>query len=126
MAHFAQIDETGRVLRVVVVDNEHAPDPAPEHSEPLGQAFIASIARHEPSFKGTWVQTSYSGRFRKAYASEGYRYDAEADVFIEPQPFSSWVLDVNFDWQAPTPMPQDGVEYYWDEGTLAWVPVPPE
>jgi len=33
-----------------------------------------------------WVRTSYNGRIRYNYAGEGYRYDADADAFIAPDP----------------------------------------
>jgi hypothetical protein len=36
-----------------------------------------------------------------------YTYDAVNDVFIAPQPYPSWSLDENFDWQPPTPMPTE-------------------
>lgn len=117
MAYFAQIDEDGTVLQVISISNADAPDPAPEHSEPLGQTFIADVL----SLSGTWVQTSWSGKIRKQYAGIGWRYDAEADVFIAPQPFPSWTLDANHDWQPPTPYPTDGERYGWDEDALAWV-----
>ena len=42
------------------------------------------------------------------------------DVFIEPQPFNSWALDENFNWQPPTPYPTDGNNYYWNEETTSW------
>ena len=121
MAYFAQIDDDGTVLNVISISNADAPDPAPEHSEPLGQAFIAALAVNDPRLEGTWIQTSYSGRIRKQYAGKGMRYDAEADVFISPQPFPSWTLDASHDWQPPTPYPTDGNLYRWDEETLSWV-----
>jgi hypothetical protein len=116
MAYFAQIDEDGTVLQVLSVSNADAPDPAPEHSEPLGQAFIASLG-----LEGVYRQTSYHGSFRKQYAPIGGRYLADADVFIWPQPYPSWTLDANHDWQPPTPMPAEGGPWYWDEDTLSWV-----
>jgi hypothetical protein len=79
MAHFAQV-ENGIVQQVIVVSNEDAPDPFPE-SEALGQAFIASLG-----LGGEWMQTSYNGTFRGCYAGIGYRYDAELDEFIPPEP----------------------------------------
>jgi hypothetical protein len=118
MAYFAQIDEDGIVLQVVSVSNADAPDPAPTHSEPLGQTFIADVL----GLPGEWRQTSYHASFRKQYCGPGFRYDAEADVFIAPQPFLSWTLDENHDWQAPTPRPSEG-DWYWDEDTLAWLEV---
>ncbi len=115
MAHFAKIDSNGLVIRVLVVSNDDAPDPAPFHSEPLGQAFIASLG-----LPGVWRQTSFNHNFRKQYCGPGFRYDATADVFIAPQPFPSWTLDANHDWQPPTSRPNQG-EWSWDEPTLSWV-----
>jgi len=120
MAYFAQLDEDGTVLQVIAVSNADAPDPAPSNSEPLGQAFIASLG-----LEGVWRQTSFNNNFRKMYAGPGFRYDADADVFIAPQPFPSWSLDADHDWQPPTPYPTGAgpAEYVWDEDTLAWVPM---
>lgn len=121
MAYFAQIGYGGIVQQVISVSNDDAPDPAPAHSEPLGQAFIADAL----GLPGEWRQTSYNGSFRRRYAGIGWRYDAEADVFIAPQPFPSWTLDANHDWQPPTPMPAEGGPWSWDEATLSWVEVQP-
>lgn len=118
MAYFAQIDDNGTVLQVIAVNNADAPDPAPSHSEPLGQAFIASLG-----LQGVWRQTSFNHTFRKQFCGPGYRYDTEADVFVAPQPYPSWALDANHDWQAPVPMPQDGNEWSWDEAAQEWVAV---
>ena len=116
MAYFAHIDADGTVLQVISVSNDDAPDPGPEHSEPLGQAFIASLG-----LEGEWRQTSYNGNFRKQYCGPGFRYDADANVFIAPQPYPSWTLDANHDWQPPTPMPAEGGSWVWDEDTLSWI-----
>lgn len=42
--------------------------------------------------------------------------------FIKPQPFASWVLDANKEWQAPVQQPADfnEVSYLWNEATLTW------
>ena len=50
----------------------------------------------------------------------GWTYDDVADQFVAPQPFESWTLDENNDWQPPTPKP-DG-DYYWNEDTQTWQP----
>jgi hypothetical protein len=118
MAYFAQIDTDGTVLQVISVGNADAPDPAPTNSEHLGQAFIASLG-----LAGEWRQTSFNGNFRKQYCGPGFRYDAAADVFIAPQPFPSWTLDANHDWQPPTPRPSEGGPWMWDEDALAWVEI---
>ena len=107
MAHFAEIDSNNKVLRVIVVADEHETNGAQWCNNLLG---------------GTWIQTSYNNRIRKQYAGVGYAYDTDADQFVSPQPFASWSLDANNDWQAPTPKP-DGF-YYWDEESLSWLAIP--
>ena len=49
----------------------------------------------------------------------GWTYDEQANQFVAPQPFESWTLDENNDWQPPTPKP-DG-NYYWNEATQTWL-----
>lgn len=116
MAYFAEIDDDGVVLRVIAISNTDAPDPAPENSESLGQAFIANTL----GLSGEWRQTSYNNSFRKRYAPVGGKYLADDDVFVSSQPFPSWTLDANYDWQPPVPYPGDGL-WRWDEDTLSWV-----
>ena len=116
MAYFAQIDEDGTVLQVISVSNTDAPDPAPTHSEPLGQAFITDTL----GLPGAWRQTSFNGTFRRRYAGLGHTYDADRDAFIEPRPYPSWTLDAAGDWQPPTPRP-DAPFAFWDEATLSWI-----
>ena len=81
MANFALV-ENNLVQHVIVVSNDDCDDlPFPE-SEPIGQAFIASLG-----IEGTWLQTSYSGLFRGCYAGIEYTYDAslgEYGEFIAP------------------------------------------
>jgi hypothetical protein len=109
MAHFAEIDSTNTVLRVIVVADEHETNGAEWCNSLLG---------------GTWVQTSYNNNIRKQYAGIGYSYDESADVFVAPQPFPSWSLDENYDWQAPIDYPADGKIYSWDETNQVWVELP--
>jgi len=54
------------------------------------------------------------------YAGIGFTYDETNDVFITPQPFASWTLDGDHDWQPPTAKPDDGKVYNWNEDTQAW------
>jgi hypothetical protein len=73
------------------------------------------------NFRGQLCKrTSYNNRIRKQYAGIGYTYNADADVFIAPQPYLSWSLDINFDWQPPTPKPNEG-DWYWDDQTGNWI-----
>lgn len=118
MAHFAEIDDNNVVLRVIVVANKDTSDANGNEVESIGVAFCQRL------LGGNWVQTSYNGNFRKNYAGIGYTYRADIDAFVAPQPYPSWVLDENAQWQAPVPMPTDGKMYSWDEATQSWVEVP--
>jgi hypothetical protein len=71
MAHFAEIDKDGIVLRVLVVDNSQ---------EDRGQEFLAD----DLGLGGTWIQTSYNSNIRGKFAGVGDRYDKKTDKFIAP------------------------------------------
>ena len=101
MSYFAKIDDNNIVTQVIVAEQE----------------FIDSGAVGDSSI---WIETSFNHKFRKQYAGIGYTYDKTNDVFIEPQPWSSWTLDINHNWQAPTAKPDDGGGYVWNEETQVW------
>lgn len=62
MAHFAEINEQNKVVRVLVVDNSQ------EHR---GQEFLAD----DCGLGGTWVQTSYNANFGGRFAGVGDTWD---------------------------------------------------
>tara|TARA_R110000824_G_scaffold67989_1_gene176115 strand:+ start:623 stop:967 length:345 start_codon:yes stop_codon:yes gene_type:complete len=107
MAHFAKIDSNNIVKQVEVVSNDVA------IAEKEGIDFLKQT--HGDRF--TWVQTSYNCNFRKQFAGVNFVYDEANDIFIAPQPYPSWSLDSNHDWQPPIPYPDDGRQYTWDEVT---------
>jgi len=125
MAHFAKLDENNVVTQVITFSNEEVNANGGELSAEA-ENFVA--ARHG----GRWKQTSYNGNFRKQYAGIGSTYDSVKDIFIKVQPYSSWTLDVNSDWQPPVSYPTiieydfNGEPYKylptWDETThQTWV-----
>lgn len=116
MAHFAELNEQGIVQQTIVIDNNDCGGGEYPQSESIGQQYIAGLG-----LIGDWKQTSYSGSFRKQFAGIGHSYDPDADVFIAPAPYASWVLDINYDWEAPVPYPTDGGFYRWDEASVSWV-----
>ena len=121
MAHFAELDENNVVLRVIVVGNKDTSDASGVEKEYIGQAFCERL------YGGNWKQTSYNGNIRKNYAGIGYTYNSDIDAFVPPKPYASWVLNNDTaQWEAPTPMPDDGQIYSWDEDTTSWVLVPAE
>ena len=78
MAHFAKV-ENGVVGQVIVVNNSDCGGGEFPESEPIGQAFLASLGLGD-----NWKQTSYNGNFRGRYAGIGYTYSSELDEFIAP------------------------------------------
>tara|TARA_Y100000310_G_scaffold312936_1_gene360752 strand:+ start:889 stop:1266 length:378 start_codon:yes stop_codon:yes gene_type:complete len=124
MAHFAKIED-GVVTKVIVINNEDVENEDGVEQEFVGIAFCKNLFGNDT----TWIQTSYNNNFRKRYAGLGYTYDSEKDIFIKPQPYPSWSLDAEGDWQAPVVKPddftgEDGLfKYVWDEPTMSWVEV---
>jgi len=110
MAHFAEIDSNNVVLRVLLIADEH---------EDRGQEFLAN----DCNLGGTWIQTSYNANIRGKFAGIDDTYDPVNDRFIPKQTYPSWVLDANFNWQAPVVLPIDDKHYKWDEPTVSWVEV---
>ena len=120
MGHFAKVVE-GKVTQVIVAESE----------------FFTTFVDTSP---GEWIQTSYNTRggihyepnsnipsqdqrraLRKNYAGIGYTYDQQRDAFIPPRPYVSWILNENTClWEPPSPYPQDGKFYEWNESTLSW------
>ena len=117
MAHFAQLNASSIVQQVIVVNNSDILDPDGNESEAVGIAFCQALFGADT----IWQQTSYNGTFRCNYAGAGFRYDADLDAFIAPQPFPSWSLNAACQWQPPVPMPNDDKPYFWNEGLLRWV-----
>ena len=107
MAHWAEIDLDGKVLRVTVGDN----------NDPTGDEGYQWLL---DNLGGTWIKTSYNNNIRGTYAGIGYSYNEAEDIFITPKPYPSWVRSGSF-WNAPIPMPiEDGKFYQWVEADLNW------
>jgi len=126
MAHYAEIDSSNKVLRVLVVDN----------LVQNGADYLANTL----GLGGVWVQTSYNThggihygpdgqpdgeqQLGYNYAGIGYNYDPVANAFYINQPFPSWSLNpTSYLWEAPIPYPTTGGAYYWDEQSQSWLPI---
>ena len=109
MAHYAFLDANSVVTEVIVGIHEteliEGIDPETWYGNFRGQVC---------------KRCSYNNRIRKQFCGVGFTYDHVRDEFVAPQPFESWTLDANNDWQPPTPKP-DGA-YYWNEDTQTWQP----
>jgi hypothetical protein len=119
MAHFAKLDANNVVVDVRVGIAE------------LGDDEDA----HSRVWGGTWKRTSYNTRegkhtgggtpHRKNYAGIGFVFDEVRDAFISPRPYPSWLLNEQKGrWEAPTPFPDGGRSYIWDENTISWKEIP--
>lgn len=126
MSHWAEIDSSNIVVRVLVGDN----------NDPNGDEGYLWLINN---LGGNWVKTSYNSfggkrknpengemtqdlGFRKNYAGVGFMYDSEMDAFIPPKPFASWRLNEDTClWNPPVEYPEDGKSYYWNEDSLIWV-----
>jgi hypothetical protein len=82
MSHFAELDESNKVLRVLVGDNN---DPAGDE----GYQWLLD------NLGGTWIKTSYNGNIRKNFAGIGFTYDPIDDAFIAPAPCEHDQLTLN-------------------------------
>ena len=116
MAHYAKV-VNGIVDKVIVAEAE----------------FFDTFVDDSP---GEWVQTSYNTRgnvhyapnskdpdggtaLRKNYAGIGHHYDGVG--FYEPQTYPSWTLNsTTYQWEPPTPYPDDGKFYAWNETNKTW------
>ena len=70
MAHFAEINESNIVTRVLVTSND-LPDE--------GYSWLVE------NMNGRWIKTSYNGNIRGKFAGIGDYYDEENDVFVGVQ-----------------------------------------
>ena len=106
--YFAEIDQSDTVLRVLVAE----PD------------YINSGKAGNPS---NWIEGFMDEdgvtNPKKLYPGIGYKYNHELDIFYFYQPYPSWTLDENHDWQPPITKPEmvDYVPWIWDEATESWI-----
>ncbi len=112
---FAEVID-GVVTRVLTVHSNSMLNDDGVEQESIGQAFLNNIVE-----ESNWVLCSNDG-FRKQFPIPGSTFNSLENIFIGPQPYSSWVLDDNFDWQAPVVRPAEGI-WFWNEETTSWVKV---
>ena len=125
MAHFAELNASNVVLRVIVVSNDDVDaNGGDQHAD--AETFVTTIVPYSTGGVA-WKQTSYNNNFRKQYAANGGSYDAAKDKFILPKPYPSWTLDSDGDWNSPVTYPNDTEEgglpvlISWDEDNLRWL-----
>jgi hypothetical protein len=80
MAHFAELDESNNVLRVIVVNNNDILDENNVESEEIGINFCKNL------LGGNWKQCSFNNTFRKNYPDTEFFYDSVRDAFVQRKP----------------------------------------
>ena len=107
----------GTVLRVIVAESDYI------NSGRLGNS-------------SNWVECFLDEdgitNSRKKYPGIGDNYNSAADIFYPRQPYPSWTLDENYDWQPPIPMPEERkyetvervndmpLPWLWNEDAQSW------
>lgn len=127
MAHYAILNDDNVVIQVITGreedDVEALPDGFASWEDYYGQYHGKRVLR--TSYNTMWNQHQGGGTpFRGNYAGVGYLYLDEYDAFVPQKPHASWVLnDSVMAWEAPTPYPDDGGQYIWNEQEQNWLPV---
>lgn len=117
MAHYAFLDENNIVTEVIVGKDEG--EDGIDWEQWYGD-FRGQVCKRTSYNTVGGVHTGGGTPYRKNYAGIGFTYDEQRDAFIPPQPYPSWTLDADANWQPPVAMPTDGEMYLWDEATQQW------
>ena len=120
MAHFAKLDQNNKVTAVLAVDDVKIINSNGNEDENIGIEFLKKVTGWP-----LWKQTSHNTRWN--FASIGYTYDENNDIFIYPKPYESWIFNLTTaSWEAPVPYPEntftDGIQdtYTWNETSGSW------
>jgi len=150
MAHYAKIGMNGKVIGVTPLEDKHLLNADGAEDERVGQEHLEKCNNWPAEM---WIKTSYNTKngkyynndntehadqskaFRGNYAGIGMTWDEDNQIFIDPQPFPSWTLDVaKVKWVSPVgdrPAYTDehveqvtagthSWEYTWNESTKTW------
>jgi len=125
MAYYALLDENNKVINVISGVDENIIQTDLDGTQVGGstEAWEEFYATRPWLNAASCKRTSYNNNIRKQYAALDYTYNPTEDIFVAKQPYPSWLLDENFDWQAPTPKPEDGGCWIWNEPTLSWIDI---
>lgn len=127
MAHFAQLNENNKIVKIVVIDNDKISMGGVD-DENLGVSHLQSLYGSD----SIWKQTSFNNNFRGNFAGVGYTYMpnvqtlgvGSTDIFITQKPYNSWSIGIQTaTWYSPHgPRPgitstqvEEGKYWEWDE-----------
>lgn len=108
MRYFAHLDENDIVTNILV----------------MGSNAKEMIATGRYGDASRMIECEKRGTNEAKIARKGGTYNKGTKVFIDRQPFPSWILDeAKGKWNAPKTMPTDGNMKRWDEPATDWVDV---
>lgn len=110
MAHWAELDDSNTVIRVLVGNNDDANEGYDWLIENLGGRWVKTSYNSRAGKHwawGEWTETKEDGstvvcygpvdsgqpHLRYNFAGPGFLYDPIRDAFIPPKPEGDWVLD---------------------------------
>jgi hypothetical protein len=99
MAYYAKLTEQNEVLATIVYDDEN---------ETTAVTKLAEIFNWP-----LWKKSN--GKLGK-----GFIYSTEHNIFIEPKPYDSWVLNTSTGRYEPPVAKPEGVMCIWNESTTSW------
>ena len=128
MAHYALINSDNVVVQVITGIDENIIQTDTDGTVVGGTTKAwETFYESQPQFVGlSCKRTSYNGNIRANYAGVGFKYDSDFDVFIAPQPYSSWKLNyTTYQWEAPIAKPEDveGYVWRWSEINKEWIQI---
>ena len=125
MAHFAKISEENEVLQVLTIEDIYLlnDNEIEIETESVGQQYLET---HNNWPAHLWIKTSFntyhnqhrsgdnSKAFRGNYASIGYTWDSENQIFWHSKPYTSWV--------KPEQKADENNKYHydWNETDQTW------
>lgn len=117
MAHHAHIDENNIVTEVLVITQDELD--TGEWGDPSSWLKTSYNTRrgvhYEPNVYPPVASPDQSKALRGNFAGIGHSYVPDLDIFIEPSPFPSWIIDAETaSWKAPKPEPEPVPGFYWD------------
>jgi hypothetical protein len=118
MIQLARLDDSNIVKQVIVMDDGILNEDAQWSAEQNAEASCRSLYDTQDRF----MLTSSTGDFRGNLASPGFTYLEEEDLFMPPKPFPSFLLNpASATWVPPVAMPDEDINWQWDEATVSWV-----
>ena len=109
MKVFARLDLNNKVTQIINVPDEYGFSSSDKYVESLAIKKLKQTYGYETNWKECVGITLI-----------GDTYSESENKFITPKIFDSWIIDEDGIPQPPTPYPDDGEIYDWNEETEEW------